>query len=95
MLRRAYHILATGDHDYKGRRAKAMKEVATAGDLLGMDLHGGEKDHERQVLSDEKMREAKHLLERVLDAAEVKNEKRISRHIESAIAHIDKALEIK
>src|SRR5579859_2277050 len=37
-LRHAYAILATGDHDYKGHRAKAMKAVEAAGKLLGVDL---------------------------------------------------------
>ena len=95
MLRRAYVILATGDHDYKGRRKLAMEQVQAAGDLLGMDLKGEVKDHERQALSDEKMREARGLLEKVLGAAEVKDQKRISKHINSAIEHINKALEIR
>lgn len=94
MLRNAYRTLATGDHDYKGHRAKAMEEVEQAGKLLGMDLHGDLKDRSRQFLSDDKMREAKGQLERVLDAAEVKGQERISRHINAAIDEIHKALDV-
>ena len=38
MLHRAYRILATGDHDYKGHRVKAMHAVEAAARLLGLDL---------------------------------------------------------
>lgn len=40
MLHKAYHILATGDHDYKGHRVQAMHAVENAGKLLGLDLKG-------------------------------------------------------
>src|SRR5262245_26512764 len=48
-LRRVYLILATGDHDYKGHRVKAMHSVEAAGKLLGMDLGGDLKDRTSQV----------------------------------------------
>jgi len=95
MLRRAYHILATGDHDYKGHRAKAMEAVKAAGHLLGMDLAGDDKDHEKQALSDDKLREARADLQAVLGTAEVKDQKHIARHIHAAINDIDVALKIK
>jgi hypothetical protein len=95
MLRRAYHILATGDHDYKGHRIKAMHAVEAAGTLLGMDLRGDDKDHEKQILSDDKLREASGLLSNVLSASEVKDQKRIARHINEAIDQINVALSIK
>lgn len=95
MLQRAYLILSTGDHDYKGHRVKAMRAVENAASLLHVKLGGDLKDHEKQVLSDEKLREARGLLEQVLGAAEVKNEKRISRHIQTAITHLNTALSIK
>src|SRR5271167_4480419 len=62
MLRRAYRILATGDHDYDGHRIKAMRQVEAAGTHLGMDLKGDLKDHEKQVISNDKLREARDLL---------------------------------
>jgi hypothetical protein len=95
MLRQAYRILATGDHDYKGHRANAMKEVEEAGKLLGLDLHGDFKDKSPQFLSDDKMREAKGLLEKVQGAAEVKEQKHISKHIEEAINQIHLALDVR
>lgn len=92
MLHRAYRILAYGDHDYHGHRAAAMDQVRKAADLLGEDLAGDDKHHERQVLSDDELREARGLLRNVLGAAEVKDQKRISHHIELAIREIDLAL---
>jgi len=94
MLHRAYRILAHGDHDYHGHRAKAMGQVHKAADLLGLDLTGDDKDHEKQVLSDDKLREARGYLQNVLGAAEVKSQKRISDHIVAAIKQIDIALRV-
>ena len=94
MMHRAYRILAFGDHDYKGHRVAAMKQVKTAADLLGLDLSGDDRNRQPQVLSDDKMREARDLLTHVLNAAEVKGQPRISKHINAAIRQIDIALEI-
>ncbi len=94
MLHRAYHILATGDHDYHGHRMDAMKQIHKAADLLGVDLTGDDKDHEKQVLSDDRLREAKGLLQNVLGASEVKSQKHISHHIEEAIKQINTALKV-
>ena len=91
----AYLILATGDHDYKGHRVRAMHQIESAGKLLGMDLVGGAKDRQQQVLSDDKLREARGLLETVLGAAEVRDQPRISKHITEAINQIDIALSIR
>jgi hypothetical protein len=95
MMHRAYRILATGDHDYKGHRIKAMHAVEAAAKLLGLDLSGDAKDHEKQVLSDDKLREADGLLQKVLGATEVKNQERITKHINEAIDEIRVALSIK
>jgi len=95
MLRSAYLILATGDHDYKGHRVKAMHQIEAAGDLLGMDVRGDAKDKQPQPLSDAKLREAQGLLQNVLGAAEVKNEKRVTKHISEAINQINIALSIR
>jgi hypothetical protein len=95
MLRRAYAILATGDHDYKGHRVAAMREVKKAAELLGFDLGGDDKNKERQRLSDDKMREARDLLDHVLGAAEVKDQEKIAKHISKAIREIDGALAVR
>jgi hypothetical protein len=94
-LHQAYRILATGDHDYKGHRAAAMKQVKAAADLLGLDLRGDDKDREKQVLSDDRLREARGYLVNVLGASEVKDQKKISNHINAAIKQIDVALSIR
>jgi len=94
-LTSAYLILATGDHDYKGHRVRAMHQIEAAGKLLDMDLAGDAKDRQTQVLSDDKLREARGLLETVLGAAEVKDQPRISKHIAEAINQIDVALSIR
>jgi len=95
MLRSAYIILATGDHDYKGHRVKAMHQVEAAADLLGMNVRGDAKDRQPQPLSDAKLREAQGLLQNVLGSAEVKSQKRISKHIIEAINQINAALSIR
>jgi hypothetical protein len=95
MLRQAYLILETGDHDYKGHRVKAMHQIEAAASLLGMNLHGDAKDKQSQSLSDAKLREARGLLENVLNSSEVKNEKHVSKHINEAIEQINTALSIR
>lgn len=95
MLRQAYIILATGDHDYKGHRVRAMHQVEAAADLLGMDVRGDAKDKQPQPLSDAKLREAQGLLQSVLGASEVKSQKRVSKHITEAINQISTALSIR
>jgi hypothetical protein len=95
MMHRAYHILATGDHDYKGHRVAAMHRIEAAAKLLGVDLSGDLKDKEKQVLSDDKLREAQGLLRNVLGASAVKGQKRIEKHINGAIDEINAALSVR
>ena len=95
MLQNAYLILATGDHDYKGHRVRAMHQIEAAAKLLGMTLSGDAKDKQPQPLSDAKLREAQGLLQNVLGAAEVKNQERVTKHITNAINQINTALSIR
>jgi hypothetical protein len=95
MLRSAYLILATGDHDYKGHRVRAMHQIEAAAKLLGMNISGDAKDKQSQPLSDAKLREAQGLLQSVLGASEVKSQKRVTKHITEAINHINIALSIR
>jgi hypothetical protein len=95
MLQNAYLILATGDHDYQGHRVRAMHQIEAAAKLLGMTLSGDAKDRQPQPLSDAKLREAQGLLQNVLGAAEVKNQVRITKHINNAINQINIALSIR
>lgn len=92
MMHRAYRILASGDHDYHGHRLAAMEQIKKAADLLGVDLHGDEGTHDRQFLSDDRLREARGLLKHVLNASEVKSQDRIAHHVQAAIDEIDHAL---
>ena len=94
-LTSAYLILATGDHDYKGHRVRAMHQIEAAAKLLGVNLGGDAKDRQRQVLSDGKLREARGMLETVLGAAEVKSQPRIAKHVTEAIQQINIALSIR
>ena len=95
MLRRAYIILATGDHDYKGHRVRAMRQIEAAADLLGMNVKGDLKDRQPQPLSDAKLREARNLLQNVLGSSEVKDQKRVTKHISAAVSQIDVALSVR
>lgn len=95
MLRQAYRTLATGDHDYNGHRVKAMHAVEAAAKLLGMDLSGDLKDRTPQPLSDAKLREAQGLINQVLGSAEVKGQKRVVKHLNLAVNHINTALSIR
>ena len=95
MLQNAYLILATGDHDYKGHRMKAMHQIEAAAKLLGMNLSGDAKNRQPQPLSDAKLREAQGLLQSVLAASDVKSQKRVTKHITEAIDQINIALSIR
>jgi len=95
MLRNAYNILSTGDHDYKGHRVRAMAAVKAAAALLGVELSGDAKDKEQQALSDEKLKEAQGLLQQVLSAAGVQARPKVAKHLNAAIQQITIALSIK
>ncbi len=96
MLRRSYWILASADKDYRGHRVKAMRQIKTAAALLGVDLNSGDdRVREKQVWSDDRLRTAGDLLGHVLNAAEVKGQPRISRHVSDAIDEINTALSIR
>jgi hypothetical protein len=95
MLHKAYHILATGDHDYKGHRVRAMRAVEAAGKLLGLNLRGDDKDKEKQAISDEKLREAQGLISQVLASAEVQHQKAVVKHLNTANEQINTALSIR
>jgi hypothetical protein len=95
MMINAYDILATGDHDYKGHRVKAMHQIEAAAKLLDVKLSGDDKVKQKQILSDEKLLEARNLLNKVLDNAEVKGQPKVSKHISDAIAQLSVALSIK
>jgi hypothetical protein len=95
MLRRSYWILNWADKDYDGHRVRAMKEIKKAAALLGVDLNAGDdRAHERQAWSDDRLRTADDLLSHVLNAAEVKDQPRISTHVSEAMNQLNIALSI-
>jgi hypothetical protein len=90
-LRHAYWLLEQADKDYHGHRLVAMKEIRKAGELIGMDLHGDGYGGQKQKWSDARLREAKGLLEDIVD----RTGKREHAHIRVAIRELDRALEIR
>lgn len=91
VLREAYFTLAAADHDYKGHRAAAMKQIEQAVKLLGGDVKGDGKNRERQGASDAQLRAAQNLLHQAspgLSGAPAK-------HVDQAIKQISTALSIK
>jgi hypothetical protein len=72
-----------------------MRAVEAAAKLLGTNIRGDDKDREPQPLSDAQLRSAQGLLQNVLGAAEVKNQKRVTKHLNEAINQINIALSIR
>jgi hypothetical protein len=91
LLRQAYSALEQADHDYKGHRADAMKQIEAAGKLLGIKLRGDGKGHEKQGVSDEQLRTAKSLLEEARSGLTGKPLK----HVNHALKQLNVALSIK
>ena len=91
LLIQAYTTLEQADHDYKGHRLAAMKQVEAAGKLVGVNVRGDGKGHEPQGVSDAQLRTAQSLLEQAragLTGVAL-------RHVNQAIAQISTALAIK
>jgi hypothetical protein len=91
LLRQAYVTLAQADHDYKGHRADAMKQIEAAAKLLGVKLGGHEKGHEKQGVSDDHLRQAAGLLQQAQGGLAGKP----LRHVLRAEKEITVALSIK
>ena len=90
-LRHAYWLLEQADRDYGGHRTKAKEEIKKAGDIIGLDLHGEGYGGEHQKWSDERLREAKHLLDDVVEKSGGKEHE----HIRTAIKELNKALDAR
>ena len=94
-LAHAYILLKLANADYAGHRAKAMKELETAGKDLGLSLEGRGSEHERQLKSDEQVAEARRLLREARDKLEARDRDRAAAHLEKAIVEIDAALKAR
>jgi hypothetical protein len=53
LLTQAYAVLSVANHDYKGHRVAAMKQIAAAGTAVGITEMGNGKGHEQQFVSDQ------------------------------------------
>ena len=91
LLDDAYATLAQANHDYKGHRVKAMKQVELAVQELGGKISGKGKGHEPQGTSDAQLRAAQSLLQQASAGLSRKELK----HVQAAIAQINIALSIK
>ncbi len=91
LLVQAYHTLEQADHDYKGHRIDAMKQIEAAGKLLGVKTKGDGKAHEAQGVSDDQLRVAQGLLQQALPGLSGKP----LQHVNNALKQISIALGIK
>ena len=87
----AYATLVHADHDYKGHRAKAMKQIELAVQELGGKISGHGKVHEPQGTSDAQLRSAEGLLQQASGGLSGKALK----HVKDAIKEISDALAVK
>jgi hypothetical protein len=91
LLDDAYATLAQGNHDYKGHRVRAMKQIDAALGEIGAKVSGKGRNHEPQGTSDAQMRAAESLLQEARPGLSGKALK----HVENAIAQINDGLAIK
>jgi len=91
LLREAYARLAIADHDYKGHRARAMRQIEAAAKILGVELKGDGKGREPQAVSDEHLRAAQNLLDQITGAVAGRGLK----HIQLAIEQLNVALTVR
>ena len=91
LLVQAYTTLEQADHDYKGHRVAAMKQIEAAAKLLGVNVSGNGKGHEQQGVSDAQLRTAQGLLQQARSGLSGKP----LRHVNKALQQLSIALSIK
>lgn len=91
LLVQAYTTLEHADHDYKGHRKAAMKQIGAAAKLLGVSVRGDGKGHEKQGVSDAQLRSAQGLLQQAQSGLSGKALK----HVDKALQELSLALSIK
>ena len=91
LLVQAYNTLEQADHDYKGHRRAAMKQIEAAAKLLGVKVRGDGKAHEPQGVSDAQLRTAQGLLHQAQSGLSGKP----LRHVNTALEQLSIALSIK
>ena len=90
LLDDAYATLAQADHDYKGHRAQAMKQIDDALGEMGAKVSGKGRRHEPQGTSDAQLRAARDMLQQATGLSA-----KAAKHVSKAIAEINIALSIK
>jgi len=95
LLQNAYVLLSTANHDYDGHRIKAMKSVHAAATVLRVSLQGEGRGQEQQGTSDAQLRQAQKMLEQVRTAAAGRKQRRLVKHLDTAIQHLSAALSTK
>ena len=91
LLNDAYATLAHADHDYKGHRVRALKQVEAALGEMGEKISGSARVREPQGTSDAQMRAAEALLQQASPGLT----KKPLKHVNLAIEQINIALSIK
>jgi hypothetical protein len=87
----AYATLVQANHDYKGHRVKAMKQIELAVQELGGKISGKGRGHEPQGTSDAQLRAAQALLQQAAGGLS----KKALKHVNAAIEQLNIALSIK
>jgi len=93
-LRQAYAYLESGDHDYKGHRAKALHAIGAACKSLGLPTKGEGKNKEAQAYSDSLLKAARANLVTVESLAQAAHQDKLLEHVHTALHEIDLALEV-
>jgi hypothetical protein len=91
LLTQAYATLSVADHDYKGHRVAAMKQIAAAAKLVGVTEMGNGKGHEQQVVSDQQLQTATSLLQQARPGLPANAQA----HVDRALKQLSIALSIK
>jgi len=94
-LRDAYHILEVANHDYKGHRKAAMREIDRACKLMGVEPRGDGAGKEPQGTSDSQLRAAQSMLQSARTIASSEHLAQVVGHIDGAIREISVALHVK
>jgi hypothetical protein len=91
----AYVLLKLAKSDYHGHKGEAIKQLEAAGHDLGLDLHGHETEHERQLKSDELVSQAGSMVREARNKLEARDRDRAAEHLDKAIREIDAALKAR
>jgi hypothetical protein len=95
LLEQAYGDLDHADHDYKGHRARAMKQIEEAGKLVHLKLGGDGRGHEKQGVSDEQVAAAQGVLNQVESELAGEKKSKLLHHVKKAQEEIATALKVK